>query len=83
LLIVVILLTTCYLRILDFYLRIIENVVIVVYILDYFNWLLLTFLFWFGRARSSLVRGMASTAGLLIAVACLVSIALASIVITL
>ena len=81
-LIVVILLTTCYLRILDFYLRIIENVVIVVYILDYLNWLLLTFLFWFGRARSSLVSGVA-TAGLLIAVACLISIALSSIVITL
>ena len=82
-LLVAILLASCYLRVLNFNLRIIEDVIIVVYILDYLNWLLLTFLFWFGRARSSLVSGMASTAGLLIAVACLISIALASIVITL
>lgn len=65
---VAVLLATCYLWVLDFDLRIIEDVIIVVDILDYFNWLLLTFLFWFGRARSSLVRSMASTAGLLIAV---------------
>lgn len=65
---VAVLLATCYLRVLDFDLRIIENVIVVVYVFDYFNGLLLAFLFWFGRARSSLVRGMASTAGLLIAV---------------
>lgn len=83
-LLVAVLLATCYLWVLDFDLRIIEDVIIVVDILDYFNWLLLTFLFWFGRARSSLVRSMASTAGLLIAVVwCLISIALSSIVITL
>ena len=80
---VAILLTTCRLRVLNFDLRIIEDVIIVVYILDYLNWLLLTFLFWFGRAGSSCVSGMASTAGLLIAVACFISIALSSIVITL
>ena len=81
-LLVAILLTSCYLWVLNFNLRIVEDVIIVVYILDYLNWLLLTFLFWFGRARSSLVSGVA-TAGLLIAVACLISIALSSIVITL
>ena len=83
-LLIAVLLSTCCLRILDFDLRIIEDVIVVVYILDYFNWLLLTFLFWLGRARSSLVRGMASTASLLIAVVWgLVSVALSSIVITL
>jgi len=64
-------------------LRIIEDVIVVVDILYYFDWLLLTFLFWFGRARSSLMSSMTTAAGLLIAVGCLISITLSAIVITL
>lgn len=53
--------STVHLRILNFDLWIIKYVIVVIYILDYFNWLLiLTLLFRFGRACSSLMSSWTS-----------------------